>query len=168
MSDRHTFTGGEHVRLKPTPQSKYPDIGIVVGTEGENIVMVEYRDRLGSKRVTKPQRGDKLEEMCKETVYRAGWSRSSECGRKAKEDHLCGMHLAHRERRKREREELDRREAASKAKRARMIAVGELAQAEIDALFGGSREIEISVTKITERARVSMDLDTFLDIIRNA
>lgn len=166
MSEHHSFTGGEHVRLKPTDEHRSPRIGRVAGVkENSNIVDVEYSEGLG-KRVTRPVLADKLEEMCRELVYR-GYG-SSECGRKAKENHLCGLHLSHLARRVREREAMEKAQRDRREKNARMLAVAELAKAEIEALFGGTREIEVSVTNITERARVSMDLDVFLDIIRNA
>ncbi len=160
-----TFTGGEHVRLKPTKENKHPSIGIVVGIE-DQMVEVEYRRRLGES-ITEHFSVSSLEEMCKEHVYRSGFSSSSECGRKAKEDHLCGMHLGIEERRRREYEAAQERVRLANEYRDETALLRQALDAQIDER--GLREIAPSLKVLHEHnGTVAIKLDELLALIRNA
>lgn len=160
-----TFTGGEHVRLKPTKENKHPSIGIIVGVK-DQVVEVEYRRRLGES-VTKRHSIGAVEEMCKEHVYRVEWSSSSECGRKAKEDHLCGMHFAHKKRRQAEEEARKERERLAKEYRDETELLRQALNAKITER--GLRVIAPSLQVLHERnGTVSIKLDELFDLIRNA
>lgn len=104
---------GKKVKLTTQP---YAPVGKVMELDGEYAV-VEYKGRgydMGL--YTKRELIKNLVQVCKEEVY--GDYAVSECGRKAKERDLCGMHLGHENRRAREqaeREELARQRQQQRA-----------------------------------------------------
>lgn len=161
-----TFTGGEHVRLKPTKENKYPSIGIVVGIK-DQVVEVEYRRRIGE-HITKRHSLGAVEEMCKEHVYRSTFDSYSECGRKAKEDHLCGMHLGAKKRRDNEQQKRKERERLAKEYRDETALLTQHLNEQIDKrIHRETSAPSLSVLNARE-GTVSIKLDELLDLIRNA
>lgn len=161
-----TFTVGDHVRVKPSPERPHSPIGTVVNpdVDGDGLFTeVEYRRRLGESETLKTTTG-RLEEMCKEHVYRSGFASSSECGRRAKEGHLCGMHLSNKQRRQKERDaaaELARQREQKRAEE-------EARRKELEAKIREQGWHEFVGVADANAGLVRLRWDDLIDLVRNA
>lgn len=133
---------------------KYGRTGMLVGL-GATYGVVEFaRPRIGN-RETKNIPVKDLVEMCKVSVWRDYGD--SMCGRKAKEDHLCGLHLSHRNRRAAEEEERRQKQAQVDDARAAMT----------DSIKARGLDDRLAIYNVARR-EVIVNLDTLYDMLRNA
>lgn len=154
-------------KVKRTDE-KYPSVGVVTDIEGKD-ALVEFRSRSYGSAVRTEKRIplDKLARVCKETVYRDYGSNL--CGRyvKNEETGLCGLHEGHRLRRIREDEARKETMRLRQEEADRKAALQKDATEKIDKIFDGTPTRE-KIRIIYNTDQISMQVDDFLDLLRNA